>query len=133
MEKVTGIGGIFFKSPNKAALSAWYRDNLGVPVDDSWGGAVFNWQEGNPAGDAATIWSPFAADTTYFQPSAAAFMVNFRVTDLDAMLAQLRANGCDVDDKIEDSDFGRFGWVVDPDGNKVELWQPPAAPPASES
>jgi len=127
MEKVTGIGGIFFKSTDRDALSAWYRDNLGVPVDDSWGGASFDWREHNPAGDATTIWNPFSADTTYFEPSDKGFMVNFRVRDLDAMLAQLRANGCDVADKIEDGDFGKFGWVMDPDGNRVELWQPPAS------
>jgi predicted enzyme related to lactoylglutathione lyase len=126
MEKVMGIGGIFFKATDKAALAAWYRDNLGVPVDDTWGGAVFSWTDNDPQSNAHTIWSPFAADTTYFEPSTKGFMVNFRVANLDAMLAQLRANGCDVVDKIEASDFGRFGWVMDPDGNRVELWQPPA-------
>ena len=127
MEKVMGIGGIFFKATDKVALAAWYRDNLGVPVDDAWHGAVFSWRDNNPAGDAHTVWSPFASDTTYFEPSNKGFMVNFRVSDLDAMLAQLRANGCTVDDKVEDSGFGKFGWVMDPEGNRVELWQPPAA------
>jgi predicted enzyme related to lactoylglutathione lyase len=130
MQKVLGIGGVFFKSTDKAALAAWYRDNLGVPVDDNWHGAVFPWAANDPAGDAATVWSPFAADSDYFAPSTKPFMINFRVADLDAMLAQLRANGCEVDDKVENSDFGRFGWVMDPDGNRVELWQPPAAPSA---
>ena len=126
MQKVMGIGGIFFKATDKAVLAAWYRDNLGVPVDDTWGGAVFSWTDNDPEKNAHTVWSPFAADTTYFEPSTKGFMVNFRVANLDAMLAQLRANGCDVVDKIEASDFGRFGWVMDPDGNRVELWQPPA-------
>lgn len=127
MERVMGIGGIFFKSADKAALASWYRDNLGIPVEEAWGGATFSWQEHNPGGDAHTVWSPFASDTDYFEPSPKDFMVNFRVRDLDAMLGQLRANGCDVDDKIEDGEFGKFGWVMDPEGNRIELWEPPAA------
>ena len=129
MERVQGIGCFFFKARDKHALAAWYRDCLGVPVQDGWEGAMFPWAASDPAGDAMTIWSPFAADTDYFAPSEASFMVNFRVTDLDAMLAQLRAKGCDVQERVEVSEFGRFGWVIDPEGNKVELWQPPAATP----
>ena len=109
-----------------ASSDSWYRDNLGVPVQD-WGGAVFSWKENDPKGEAQTVWSPFAQDSAYFEPSKKGFMVNFRVADLDRMLAQLRAKGCDVDEKVEDSDFGRFGWVMDPEGNRVELWQPPSA------
>ena len=120
MQRVRGIGGIFFKAKDPAALSAWYREHLGVPVED-WGGGKFG-----PTGD--TIWSPFKEDTTYFAPSTASWMINFRVDDLDAMLAQLRAAGVQVDDKIEDSEFGRFGWAIDLEGNKIELWQPPSAP-----
>ena len=119
-----GIGGIFFKARDKAALVAWYRDHLGVPVED-WGGASFGWKAHDPDGDAMTVWSAFDHDTSYFEPSTRDFMVNFRVTDLDAMLDQLRAAGCPVDDRIEQSDFGRFGWVMDPEGNRVELWEPP--------
>ena len=126
MERVMGIGGIFFKAADKAALGAWYRDNLGVPVEEAWGGASLSWKEDNPHGDAHTVWSPFASDTSYFAPSNKAFMVNFRVRDLHAMLAQLRANGCDVDEKVEESDYGKFGWVMDPEGNRIELWEPPA-------
>ena len=131
MERVMGIGGIFFKATDKASLTAWNRDNLGVAVDQQWGGATFPWRENNPEGDAHTVWSPFAADTSYFAPSTKDFMVNFRVADLDAMLAQLRKNGCEVDDKVEDSEYGKFGWVMEPDGNRVELWQPPR--PSSET
>ena len=120
-----GIGGVFFKARDKAALSAWYRDHLGVPVE-SWGGASFSWCDHDPGQDAVTVWSPFEATTTYFEPSSAPFMINFRVRDLDAMLSQLREAGCDVDDRIEDSEFGRFGWVMDPEQNRIELWQPPA-------
>jgi predicted enzyme related to lactoylglutathione lyase len=126
MERVMGIGGIFFKAQDKDALCAWYRDNLGVPVEE-WGLAIFSWKENDPRGDAHTVWSPFAADTDYFAPSTRGFMINFRVNDLDGMLAQLRANGCDVDEKVEASEFGRFGWVMDPEGNRVELWEPPPA------
>lgn len=125
MERVRGIGGIFFKARDPKALARWYADHLGVPVDPAWGGAVMRWREDDARGDAFTVWNPFPASTAYFAPSHASFMVNFRVDDLDAMLAQLRAAGADVDDKVEDSEFGRFGWVMDPEGNRVELWQPP--------
>jgi predicted enzyme related to lactoylglutathione lyase len=94
---------------------------------EEWGGAAFRWASPeNPSGTGTTVWSPFKHDTTYFAPSTAAFMVNFRVDDLHALLAQLRSAGCDVDAKVEESEFGAFGWVMDPDGNKIELWQPPA-------
>jgi uncharacterized glyoxalase superfamily protein PhnB len=92
---------------------------------EEWGGARFVWREHDPRGDASTVWSVFPIDTKYFAPSEAPFMVNFRVDDLDAMLAQLRASGAAVADRIEDSEYGRFGWVTDPEGNKIELWQPP--------
>lgn len=124
MQRVRGIGGIFFKANDPAALSRWYEEYLGVPVE-SWGGARFVWREHDAASDASTVWSPFAATTDYFAPSTASFMVNFRVDDLDAMLAQLRAAGVRVDDKVEDSEYGRFGWAFDLEGNKIELWQAP--------
>lgn len=123
MQRVTGIGGIFFTSADPKALSAWYRDHLGLDTAD-WGGAVFRWGgSDSPAG--MTLWSPFDADTRYMAPGAANFMVNFRVADLDALLAALRREGCRVLDETETSEQGKFGWVIDPDGNKVELWQPP--------
>lgn len=126
MEKVTGIGGIFFKSPDPKAVGNWYREHLGLAVED-WGGAVFQWRdESDPTRPGRTVWSPFKHDTTYFGPGQASFMVNYRVSDLDRMLAQLRALGDRVDEKVEESEFGKFGWVFDPDGNKIELWQPPA-------
>jgi len=135
MERVMGIGGVFFKAADKVALGAWYRDNLGIAVEDAWGGAVFPWKGNDPHGDAHTVWSPFPSDTGYFAPSTKDFMVNFRVRDLHAMLKQLRANGCAVDDKVEDSDYGRFGWVMDPEDNRIELWEPPApsAAPGGEA
>jgi len=124
MKRVTGIGGIFFKSPDPKALSAWYREHLGLDVSD-WGGAVFDW--GGPDSAAgATVWSPFAQDTQYMAPSTASFMINFRVHDLDALLDALRAEGCNVVGEPQSSEQGKFGWVMDPDGNKVELWEPGA-------
>ncbi len=126
MKRVTGIGGIFFKAQDPQALGAWYRQHLGIGVED-WGGAAFRWASpDNPSGTGTTVWSPFKADTSYFAPSLASFMINYRVDDLHALLAPLRAEGCQVDDKVEESEFGKFGWVFDPEGNKIELWEPPA-------
>ena len=125
MKRVTGIGGVFFKSADPKALAKWYKVHLGLDVQQ-WGGAKFRWAgPDNPTGAGTTAWSPFKADTDYFAPSPAAFMINYRVDDLHALLAALRAEGCQVDDKVDESDYGKFGWVLDPDGNKVELWQPP--------
>src|SRR5580704_8997876 len=98
MEQVFGIGGVFFKARDPKALAAWYREHLGVPVEP--------------------------ADTSYFGSGPAPFMVNYRVRNLDAMLAQLRAAGAQVDDRVEDYEFGRFGWATDPEGNRFELWEP---------
>ncbi|CAM5346790.1 VOC family protein [Rhodanobacter lindaniclasticus] len=123
MAKVTGLGGIFFRSRDPAALSAWYAKHLGLTAE-AWGGVVFAEDEQRPG---YTLWSPFAADTDYFGTGAQSYMLNFRVDDLDALLAQLRAAGVEVDERIEQSDFGRFGWITDPEGTRVELWQPPAS------
>jgi predicted enzyme related to lactoylglutathione lyase len=123
--RVGGIGGIFFKARDPKALAEWYRVHLGLPVEP-WGGAALRWAgEHNPGGVGSTIWSPFAADTGYFAPSEASFMVNYRVADLHALLAALRTEGCNVVDKVEESEYGKFGWVLDPEGNKLELWEPP--------
>ena len=125
MQRVLGVGGIFFKARDPAALGAWYRDNLGVDLE-SWGGAVFRWNgPENPSGTGSTVWCPFKADTKYFAPSDAPFMVNYRVADARAMIEQLRTHGCAVDDRIEETEHGVFGWVMDPEGNRVELWQAP--------
>jgi len=123
MKRVTGIGGIFFKSKDPKTLAGWYRDHLGLDVTD-WGGVIFNWG-GPDSPPGMTLWSPFAQDTGYMAPGTAPFMVNFRVADLDALLGLLRAEGCHVMEKTETSEQGKFGWVIDPEGNKVELWQPP--------
>ena len=100
--------------------------HLGINVEE-WGGAAFRWKgPDNPEGAGTTIWNPFAADTTYFAPSASPFMINYRVEDLHALLAALRDEGVQVEEKVEESEYGKFGWVIDPEGNKLELWQPPA-------
>ena len=126
MKRITGIGGIFFKSRDPKALGTWYKTHLGVDVQE-WGGAAFRWNgPDNPEGVGTTVWSPFAAETSYFAPSDAPFMINYRVGDLHSLLAVLRAEGVQVEDKVEESEYGKFGWVIDPDGNKLELWQPPA-------
>lgn len=122
MAKVIGFGGIFFKSRDPKALGEWYAKHLGLPVE-GWGGARF---EEDTARAGYTLWSPFAADTTHFAPSTHPYMINFRVDDLDALLRQLRAAGVQVDDRVEEGEYGRFGWIMDPDGTRIELWQLPA-------
>ena len=126
MKRVTGIGGIFFKAKDAPALQAWYKRHLGIDVQE-WGGTAFTWTDadGTPTG-GMTVWSVFPQDAEQFAPSDAAFMVNYRVEDLHAVVAALRAEGCNVLDKIDDSEYGTFAWVIDPEGNKVELWQPPS-------
>jgi predicted enzyme related to lactoylglutathione lyase len=125
MKRVTGIGGIFFNAKDPVAMRAWYKQHLGVDVLE-WGGAVFNWadEEGKPTG-GMTVWSINGADTTLYEPSKSTFMINYRVADLGALLQALRDEGCQVLDKTEDGEYGKFGWVIDPEGNKVELWEPP--------
>lgn len=122
MAKVLGVGGVFFKSQDPKALGGWYRDHLGVEVE-SWGGASFLFNRRDRPGVGYTVWSPFPADTTYFAPSERPFMINLRVDDLDGMLAQLRAAGAQVLDRRGDEPNGKFGYVVDPDGTLLELWE----------
>lgn len=125
MKRVTGIGGIFFSARDPVALREWYRRHLGIDVLD-WGGAAFTWTdaEGRPTG-GTTIWSVGSADGEPFAPGKASFMVNYRVADLHALLKALREEGCEVLDKVDESEYGKFGWVLDPEGHKVELWEPP--------
>jgi len=125
MKRVTGIGGIFFTARDPVALRAWYRQHLGIDVQD-WGGAALRWvdDEGRPVA-GTTVWSVADAANDYFAPGKSSFMVNYRVADLHALLAELRKEGCNVLDRTDDSEFGKFGWVIDPEGNKVELWEPP--------
>lgn len=125
MKRVTGIGGIFFHARDPAALRAWYAKHLGIDVQP-WGGAAFSWadDDGNPVA-GSTIWNIGDATGDYFAPSKAPFMINYRVRDLHALVEVLRTEGCNVLEKIEESEYGRFAWVMDPEGNKVELWEPP--------
>jgi predicted enzyme related to lactoylglutathione lyase len=127
MRRVTGIGGIFFKAKDAKVLRAWYKRHLGIAIEE-WGGIAFRWQ--SPENEnvdflGTTVWSIFEDSSKYFAPSNSQFMINYRVEDVDAMLALLRQEGCNVDDKVEQSEFGKFGWVMDPEGNRIELWQPP--------
>lgn len=125
MKRVTGIGGIFFNARDPVALRTWYQRHLGIDVQE-WGGAAFSWADGSgKPGQGTTIWSIGAADGKPFAPSTSSFMVNYRVDDLVSLLQALRDEGCQVLEKADDSEYGKFGWVMDPEGNKVELWQPP--------
>src|SRR5450432_3787377 len=126
MKRVTGIGGIFFKAKDAPALQAWYKQHLGIDVQE-WGGTAFTWTDGDGKPVAGTtVWSIGSAQGDHFAPSTAAFMVNYRVEDLHALVKVLREEGCNVLEKVDDSEYGKFAWVIDPEGNKVELWQPPA-------
>ena len=127
MRRVIGLGGIFFKASDPKKLGEWYRKHLGLEVEE-WGGVSFQEQAGfdlEPRRQSHIVWSPFEADTEYFAPSKKDFMVNFRVHDLAAVLSALRSEGVTVDEKIEESEFGRFAWITDPEGTRIELWQPP--------
>jgi predicted enzyme related to lactoylglutathione lyase len=126
MKRVTGIGGIFFKARDPKTLGDWYKTHLGIDVQ-AWGGAAFDWtdDEGRLVG-GTTAWCISSMDADTYAPSSAPFMVNYRVANLAALLDALRAEGCNVLGDMQDSEYGKFGWVLDPEGNKVELWEPPA-------
>ena len=125
MARVTGLGGVFFKARDKAALADWYRRHLGIPVEDG-GWALFRWRDhADPARPAETVWAIFEEKSDYFGSAGQRAMINYRVAELDAVLAGLRAEGVSVDDRVEETAEGRFGWITDPEGNRIELWQPP--------
>ncbi len=125
MKRVTGIGGIFFRARDPAALRAWYQAHLGIDVQE-WGGAIFRWADadGRPV-NGTTVWSISAAEGDDAVPGGLPFTINYRVEDLAALLQALRAEGCNVLERTDDSEYGKFGWVMDPEGNRIELWQPP--------
>ncbi len=125
MAKVTGIGGVFFRSGDPKGLTGWYTEHLGLPAPVD-GSVAIPWRHAeDPAREGMTVWAPFPAATGYFGPGGQAFMINYIVDDLDGMLASLRGAGVAVDDRIEEHEYGRFGWATDPEGNRIELWEPP--------
>ncbi|CAL2083162.1 VOC family protein [Tenacibaculum sp. 190524A02b] len=119
--KVTGIGGVFFKTEDTQKTKDWYKQHLGFNTDD-WG-CTFWWKD-NDGNKASTQWSPFDKDTKYFSPSKKDFMFNYRVENLVELLEELKQKGITVIDKIEEYEYGKFGWIIDLDGNKIELWEP---------
>ncbi len=124
MTRVTGIGGVFLKAENPAELSTWYGKHLGLPLTE-WGGADFEWREKDaPENVGKTVWSLFPANTEYFGPGKQQAMMNFRVSDLNELLEQLALEGVQIDPHREESPYGQFAWIVDPEGNRIELWEP---------
>ena len=124
MARVTGVGGIFFKSTgDKAALAAWYEKHLGMRLEP-WGGAILRWPDDKADDRGLTVWHVAESDTQWFSPSRSSFMVNYRVDDLAELLARLRDGGVEIVGGPESHENGKFAWIMDPDGNKVELWEP---------
>lgn len=124
MAKVTGIGGVFFKSAGKGSeLAAWYEKNLGISLE-SWGGAILRWTDDKVVDGGLTVWSTANSDSTWFAPSASSFMINYRVDNMDELLDQLKQNGVEILKGPDAEDNGKFAWIMDPDGNKIELWEP---------
>ena len=125
MARITGIGGVFFKSRNdNAALATWYQKHLGLPLEASFGGAVLRWPDDKAEDGGLTVWHVAEKETQWFAPSDSPFMINYRVDNLEEMIAQLRAGGVEIIGGPESHENGRFAWVMDPEGNKVELWEP---------
>ena len=124
MARVTGIGGVFFKSTgDSAALAAWYKQHLGMALED-WGGAILKWPDDKAEDKGLTVWSVAKKDSKWFSPSSSSFMINYRVDNLGELLQQLRAAGIEIVKGPESAENGKFAWIIDPDGNKVELWEP---------
>lgn len=123
---MTGIGGVFIKSTkDKKALGEWYKQNLGLKFED-WGGAIINWTDDAKVDGGLTVWSTAEPDTKWFSPSESSFMINYRVDDLDELIAQLKESGVEIVGEPVTDFNGKFAWIMDPDGNKVELWEPKA-------
>ena len=131
MKRVTGIGGVFFKSENPQRLYEWYEKYLGIQRDSHGQGASFHWRElqasdgTQPGPEGETVWSIFPQTTKHFGAGKAGFMLNYRVDNLDALLEDLAKSGIEIDPHREEADYGRFAWITDPDGNRIELWEPP--------
>jgi predicted enzyme related to lactoylglutathione lyase len=122
MKRVTGIGGIFFKANDPQKLLDWYAKHLGITARPD-GSVAFSWgaEKSKPG---STIWAPFPRDTKYFEPSSAPFMINYRVDNLDQLIKELGIEGVEIDPKREQGEFGKFAWIMDPEGNRIELWEP---------
>jgi predicted enzyme related to lactoylglutathione lyase len=126
VKRVTGIGGIFFKAEDPAKLYEWYENHLGIKSGANGEGAMLHWREDeNPERRGMTVWALFEKHSKHFEPSRSPFMLNYRVDDLDALLEALRAEGVEIDPKREDHSYGKFAWIADPEGNKIELWELP--------
>jgi predicted enzyme related to lactoylglutathione lyase len=124
MAKVTGIGGVFLKTKSdKNSLVEWYRKHLGMTLEP-WGGVVLRWPDDKAEDKGLTVWHVAAKDSQWFSPSDSSFMINYRVDNLDELIAQLRADGIEIIQGPESAENGKFAWIMDPDGNKVELWEP---------
>ena len=124
MKRVTGLGGIFFKTSHKEKTMEWYKKHLDIRIPDIYGG-IFEWREKEDPGQVCyTVWSPFPQDTNYFEPSKREFMINYRVDDLEGLIRVLKEEGVEVVGEIQEFDYGKFGWIMDPEGNKIELWEP---------
>ena len=122
-KRVTGLGGVFFKSTQPEALRSWYKKHL--EIDSGEHGAMFNWRHhDDPEKEGNTVWSIFPEDTTYFQPASREFMFNYRVENLVELIKVLREEGVEIVGEIEEYPYGKFGWIMDPEGNKIELWEP---------
>lgn len=125
MKRVTGIGGIFFKTEDPKKLKDWYGKHLGLPIDDY--GASFKWidmDHRDAKEPALTAWSPFKSDTKYFEPSEKSYMFNYRVENLEELLKVLKEEGVQIVGEMQEFSYGKFGWIMDPEGNKIELWEP---------
>jgi predicted enzyme related to lactoylglutathione lyase len=124
MAKVTGIGGVFIKSKGKGSeLAEWYKTNLGLDLE-SWGGSILKWPEDKAEDGGLTVWSSADHDSKWFSPSESSFMINYRIDNMDEMLEQLKQNGVEIVGGPDSAENGKFAWIMDPDGNKVELWEP---------
>lgn len=123
MKRVTGLGGVFFKCEDPEKVKSWYHKHLGIE-SESWG-AMFEWrQKDNPEMPGTTTWGPFKESTTYFAPSEKPFMFNYRVENLEALLKELEAEGVQIVGEMQEFEYGKFAWIMDPEGTKVELWEP---------
>ena len=123
MKRVTGLGGVFFKCADPESMYSWYEKHLGVTRE--YGAVSFKWRDTDePEKTGITMWALFPEATKHFEPSRSPFMMNFRVENLEQLLAALRAEGVQVDEKVESHDYGKFGWITDPEGNRIELWEP---------